>query len=234
MKKLFTCFVILLGCFSSLFAQTKPKASAEFKNAVDSFSYAAGVSIAESMKAQGIEEVNISLISKAFTDVFKKKSTAMSSDQCQKTVQEKLQQFMQKKSAVQLEKNKQFFAENKKRNGVTALPNGLQYEVLSSGPADGAKPTPADTVVVHYVGTLTDGKEFDNSVKRGEPAEFPLGGVIRGWTEILQLMSPGDKWKVYIPSELGYGERGAGGSIPGNAILIFEINLLNIKPAVNK
>ena len=204
------------------------------KNAVDSFSYAAGVSIAESMKAQGIEEVNISLISKAFTDVFKKKTTAMSSDQCQKTVQEKLQQFMQKKSAVQLEKNKQFFAENKKRNGVTSLPNGLQYEVLSSGPAGGAKPTPADTVVVHYVGTLTDGKEFDNSVKRGEPAEFPLGGVIRGWTEILQLMSPGDKWKVYIPSELGYGERGAGGSIPGNATLIFEINLLNIKPAVNK
>jgi FKBP-type peptidyl-prolyl cis-trans isomerase FklB len=87
---------------------------------------------------------------------------------------------------------------------------------------------------VHYVGTLIDGKEFDNSVKRGEPATFPLGGVIRGWTEILQQMTVGAKWKVYIPSELGYGERGAGGQIPPHSTLIFEINLLGIKPAVTK
>jgi FKBP-type peptidyl-prolyl cis-trans isomerase FklB len=88
--------------------------------------------------------------------------------------------------------------------------------------------------VVHYVGTLIDGKEFDNSVKRGEPATFPLGGVIRGWTEILQLMTVGSKWKVYIPSELGYGERGAGATIPAYSTLVFEINLLDIKPAVKK
>ena len=114
------------------------------------------------------------------------------------------------------------------------MPNGLQYEVLTAGDPNGMKPTKEDTVVVHYVGTLIDGTEFDNSVKRGEPAQFPLGGVIKGWTEILQLMTVGSKWKVYIPSELGYGERGAGASIPPYSTLIFEIDLKNIKPAVKK
>jgi len=228
------CSLALIGSSSFLFAQQKSADGNFLKNGIDSFSYAAGISIAENMKSQGIDKLNTAVMTRAINDVFNNKPTAMTPDNCNKTVQEKMQEFMQKKAQVQLEKNNQFFAENKKRKGVVALANGLQYEVIASGPAGGLKPTPADTVVVHYVGTLTDGKEFDNSIKRGEPAEFPLGGVIRGWTEILQLMTPGDKWKVYIPSELGYGERGAGGSIPGNAILVFEINLLNIKPAVTK
>ncbi|MEY4703549.1 MAG: hypothetical protein RIR96_1446, partial [Bacteroidota bacterium] len=147
---------------------------------------------------------------------------------------QKLQEFNQKKSAAQKEIGTAFLAENKKKPGVTTLPNGLQYEVMTAGDPNGQKPTAKDTVVVHYVGTLIDGKEFDNSVKRGEPATFPLGGVIRGWTEILQQMTVGAKWKVYIPSELGYGERGAGGQIPPHSTLIFEINLLGIKPAVVK
>jgi FKBP-type peptidyl-prolyl cis-trans isomerase len=124
-----------------------------------------------------------------------------------------------------------FLNKNKERKEVISLPNGLQYEVLQAGEENGMKPKAIDTVVVHYVGTLIDGKEFDNSISRGEPATFPLNGVIKGWTEILQLMTKGSKWKVYIPSELGYGERGAGGSIPPGSVLIFEINLIDIKPA---
>jgi FKBP-type peptidyl-prolyl cis-trans isomerase len=107
----------------------------------------------------------------------------------------------------------------------------LQYEVITKGDPNSATPKLQDTVVAHYAGTLTDGKEFDNSYKRGEPLSIPVGGVIRGWTEALQLMHIGDKWKVYIPSELGYGDRGAGADIPGGATLVFEMELLAIKPA---
>mgnify|MGYP001791880516 CR=1 FL=1 len=103
---------------------------------------------------------------------------------------------------------------------------------MTGGEANGFKPTAVDTVVVDYVGTLIDGTEFDNSLKRGQPAIFPVGGVIKGWTEILQMMTKGAHWKVYIPSELGYGESGAGGSIPPNAALVFEITLQDIKPAI--
>ncbi len=201
------------------------------KNAVDSFSYAAGLSIAGSMQQQGIDNINSAILSKALDDVLKKKPQLLTQEQATMTLQQKLQEYAKKKNEAQKAKAETFFAENKKRKEVTALPNGLQYEVLKSGAAGGIKPAPVDTVVVDYVGTLIDGTEFDNSIKRGEPAEFPLNGVIKGWTEILQLMTKGDKWKVYIPSELGYGERGAGGSIPPNSTLIFEINLIDIKPA---
>ena len=111
------------------------------------------------------------------------------------------------------------------------MPDGLQYEVIKKGDASSAMPRLQDTVVAHYAGTLIDGKKFDNSYDRGEPLTIPVGGVIRGWTEILQLMHIGDKWKVFIPSELGYGDRGAGADIPGGAALIFEMELLSIKPA---
>jgi len=114
-----------------------------------------------------------------------------------------------------------------KKEGVVQLPSGLLYEVIKSG--DGAKPTTEDTVVTHYHGTLTDGTVFDSSVDRGEPATFPVGGVIRGWTEALQLMNTGSKWRLVIPPELAYGERGAGASIPPHATLVFEVELLEIK-----
>ncbi len=113
------------------------------------------------------------------------------------------------------------------------MPNGLQYEVIKTGNPAGMKPQAVDTVVVNYIGTLTNGTEFDNSVKRGQAATFPLNGVIRGWTEILQLMPKGSHWKVYIPSELGYGENPPQGApIPPNAVLIFEITLEDIKSAI--
>lgn len=122
--------------------------------------------------------------------------------------------------------NKAFLEENKKAKGVVVTESGLQYEVLTEG--TGAKPTAASSVRVHYTGSLIDGTVFDSSVKRGTPAEFPVGGVIKGWTEALQLMTIGSKWRLTIPQELAYGERGAGASIPPFATLIFEVELLDI------
>ena len=120
-----------------------------------------------------------------------------------------------------------FLVENAKRDGVTSLPSGLQYEVLTA--AEGPKPKLSDRVTTHYIGRLVDGTVFDSSVARGQPATFPLNGVIKGWTEALQLMSVGEKWRLFIPPELGYGARGAGSDIPPNATLVFEVELLNIE-----
>ncbi len=212
----------------------KPLGVVELKNGLDSFSYAAGVNIATNMKDQGIIELSLSAMMHAFDDVLNNKTLAMNNDQCGKTLQQKLQEFNEKKSSAQKAGGVDFLEKNKKRAGVITTASGLQYEVLTPGEANGQHPTAADTVVVDYVGTLIDGKEFDNSIKRGEPATFPLGGVIRGWTEVVQLMTKGAKFKVYIPYDLGYGERGAGGSIPPYSTLIFEITLHDIKPAVVK
>jgi FKBP-type peptidyl-prolyl cis-trans isomerase len=120
-----------------------------------------------------------------------------------------------------------FLATNKTKPGVVTLPDGLQYKIIKEG--TGPKPTATDTVTVNYRGTLIDGKEFDSSYKRGEPATFPVGGVIKGWTEALQLMPVGSKWELYIPSDLAYGARGAGADIGPNSTLIFEVELLSIK-----
>ena len=201
------------------------------KNGIDSFSYAAGVNIATNMKEQGIAELNLDAMLMAFKDVFDNKTLLMNNDQCGQTLQQKMKEFNEKKSAGQKQGGIDFLNKNKTREGVKTTASGLQYEVLDAGDLSSILPTASDTVVVHYAGTLIDGKEFDNSFKRGEPATFPLGGVIKGWTEALQLMHKGAKYKVYLPYELAYGERGAGGSIPPYSTLIFEINLIDIKPA---
>ena len=133
---------------------------------------------------------------------------------------------MERISAANLAAERAFMAENAKKPGVVVTKSGLQYEVLKSG--SGATPSASDTVRVHYVGTLLDGTEFDSSVRRGEPAEFGVNQVIAGWTEALQLMSVGSKYKLYIPARIAYGERGAGQAIPPNAALIFEVELLDI------
>lgn len=204
------------------------------KNSMDSFSYAAGFNIASSMKQQGITDINAAMVQKAMEDVFKKRQTLLTEEQCGMTLQQKLQEYAQKKLGEEKAKGVAFQEANKKKAGVTVLPNGLQYEILKAGEAGGTKPRAIDTVVVHYLGTLIDGTKFDASTDRGEPATFPLNGVIPGWTEILQHMTRGAKWRVVIPSELAYGERGAGGAIGPNATLIFEIELLDIKPAAGQ
>lgn len=204
------------------------------KNSIDSFSYAAGINIGESMKTQGIIDVNTEAMAKGMQDAIKNLNQLMSTEQAGQTLQQKLQEFAEIKAAAEKAKTDSFFNSVKAKPGVIVLPNGLMYEVQKAAPATNPKPALSDTAVVHYTGMLVDGKIFDSSVERGEPATFPLTGVIKGWTEILQLMPKGSKWKVYIPSELGYGEQGAGGVIPPNAPLIFEIELLDIKAAARK
>lgn len=245
MKKTAMCLLAAVTVSFGAIAQTKkpvvkvaPKPVAKtvvvaplMKNSTDSFSYAVGYNIATSMKQQGVTSINGVLMQKAIDDVLKGRKLSLTEDQANMTMQAKMEELSKKKSAGEKNKGTAFLNANKKRAGVKTLANGLQYEVLKSGEANGMKPTAQDTVVVHYVGTLIDGTKFDASTDRGEPAEFPVGGVIRGWTEILQLMTTGDKWKVAIPSDLAYGDRGAGAAIPPGAALVFEIELLKIKPA---
>ncbi len=213
----------------------KAKGSTVFKNAIDSFSYAAGMNIGASLMQAGATKINTALFTKALNDVYSKSKTDLTMEQAGMTLQQKLQEFTKKKTDAQKQEGQAFLDANKKRSGVIALSNGLQYEVIKPGEANGPKPKAIDTVVVNYKGTLVNGTEFDNSFKRGEAASFPLNGVIKGWTEILQLMSKGSNWRVYIPGDLAYGEYPPQGSpISPNAVLIFEITLEDIKPAQTK
>lgn len=143
-----------------------------------------------------------------------------------------MQEYANKRLNAEKAKGTAFLEENAKRAGVISLPNGLQYEVLKKGDSTSVMPKAADTIIANYVGTLIDGKEFDNSLKRGTPLTIKANEVIRGWTEIVQMMHIGDKWKVYIPSDLAYGDRGAGNDIPPGASIIFEMELLGVKPFV--
>jgi FKBP-type peptidyl-prolyl cis-trans isomerase FklB len=212
----------------------KALATTPLKSGLDSFSYAAGLSIGESLKQAGVTKVNSVLFTKALNEILGNGKTLLDKDQAQFILQTKLQEYAknrpaQKKVITPYMKECQSYMDvNKKKPGVTTLPNGLQYEVINAGEPNGAKPGLQDQVSVNYMGTLINGTEFDNSYKRGQPATFPLTGVIRGWTEILQLMPKGAKWKVTIPSEMAYGENPPSSQIPPSATLIFDIELLDI------
>lgn len=182
--------------------------------------YAMGVTVADDMKKAGLEKFDKNLLIKAIDEYMAGKST-MDLNAARGIINKFKTDMMIKAGA-------DFLAANAKKPGVISLPNGIQYEVLASGPAGGPKPKLTDKVKTHYHGTLIDGKVFDSSVQRGEPISFGLGQVIKGWQESLQLMSVGDKWRIYLPYNLAYGERGAGGSIPPYATLIFEVELLGI------
>ena len=193
---------------------------------MEKVSYSLGVNVATGVKAQGIESLDINAISKAINDVFEGNDLDISEEESMQVLQEYFGKISAENQAKSSEVGIAFLAENAAKEGVTTTESGLQYEILSSG--DGAKPNATDQVSVHYHGMLTDGTVFDSSVDRGEPATFPVNGVIPGWVEALQLMSIGDKWKLTIPSELAYGDRGAGGLIGPGATLVFEVELLGI------
>ena len=241
MIRIVVCSVAMFALITPVLAQTKKapvnatvvktEPKPVMKNLLDSFSYAAGLNIAANMKHQGISEVNPVLMQRAINDVFQNKTPLLTQEIANMKLQEQLAAFQAKKSGAEKVKAQAFLDANKRRAGVTVLPNGLQYEVLKAGNPNEIKPKATDTVVVHYTGTLIDGKPFDSSVERGEPATFPVGGVIRGWTEILQMMPKGSKWKVFIPSDLAYGDRGAGADIAPGAALVFEIELIDVKPS---
>jgi len=218
---------------------TKPKAkpvakssSLVMKNLLDSFSYAAGVNVATNMKAQGITSLNAAAMQKGIDDVFKNNKQLLTPEVNNSCMQRQLDIFSAAKDAVAIAKGNEYLANNKKRKGVISLPDGLQYEIIKSGDVTGTQPKLVDTVEVNYLVGTIDGTEVENSFKSGQPAAFPLGGVIKGWVEILQMMRPGDHWKVVVPSELAYGAAGNGSAIPPNSVLVFEIRLEKVRPAV--
>jgi FKBP-type peptidyl-prolyl cis-trans isomerase FklB len=194
---------------------------------MEKVSYSLGVNMASSVKSQGLESIDANAVAKAFNDVFEGKDLDISEEESMSILQEFFGKLQAEKSAKANEAGKTYLAENAKKEGVTTTESGLQYEIINSG--KGAKPAPSDQVTVHYHGTLLDGTVFDSSVDRGEPASFGVTQVIKGWTEALQLMSIGDKWKLTIPSDLAYGDQGAGGMIGPGATLVFEVELLGIK-----
>jgi FKBP-type peptidyl-prolyl cis-trans isomerase len=203
-----------------------------FANPVDKLSYSFGQNIGNSLKRQETD-VNLELVFKGIKDVFSGGTPLLTEQESM----EAIRAFQQEKRTKQEEARKKegeenikigekFLAENAKKEGVITLPSGLQYKIITSG--KGKTPTADDTVTTHYRGTLIDGTEFDSSYGRNEPATFPVKRVIPGWTEALQLMKEGDKWQLFIPSKLAYGENGAGGKIGPNATLIFDIELISI------
>jgi FKBP-type peptidyl-prolyl cis-trans isomerase FklB len=201
-------------------------------------SYIIGANVGRDLKRQGVE-VDPETLLRGIRDVLTGAETQLSESELQETLmalQQEIRARMMAEQQTQAQRNKeegernktlgdQFLAENAKKPGVHTLPSGLQYKVINDG--TGASPKATDTVVVHYRGTLIDGTEFDSSYKRGEPATFPVNGVIRGWTEALQLMKPGSKWQLFIPADLAYGPRGRP-SIPPNSTLLFDVELIAV------
>ncbi|AHF14886.1 FKBP-type peptidyl-prolyl cis-trans isomerase [Niabella soli] len=244
MKYLLTIGLISLGTIS-ISAQTKKPAPVKktapvkttaaatagstaivLKNMADSASYAIGVNIAQSMK-KDLGDLNTTVLLNAMKSTFDGKAPLMNDEVSEKIMMAYSEKVKENQSAATIKEGKDFLEKNKTAAGVKATASGLQYVVLKEGA--GEKPTAADTVICHYKGALLNGTEFDNSYDRGEPLTIPVSGVIKGWTEGLQLMSKGSKYKFFIPYDLGYGLRGAPPTIPGGSTLVFEVELLDVK-----
>ncbi|HEX5655153.1 MAG TPA: FKBP-type peptidyl-prolyl cis-trans isomerase [Chitinophagaceae bacterium] len=237
MKKLMVVMVLVLAVKSGLEAQTgkpatKPAAIkpalAVLKNINDSASYAVGVSVANFYKQQGITKLNTTLVSKGITDVFGSKKTLLDDATCNSVMNTYMNRIQQQKSKGAIDSGEAFLKKNKLKPGIKTTASGLQYEVIAEG--SGPKPTATDSVTCHYKGTLLNGFPFDDSYSRGQPITFALRGVIPGWTEGLQLMNTGSKYRFFIPYTLGYGAFDYG-PIPGGSMLIFEVELLEVRKA---
>jgi FKBP-type peptidyl-prolyl cis-trans isomerase len=244
MKKVIITLMLPLCAFSAL-AQTKKTTTtttkkttvtrkapvkaapvSALKSALDSASYAFGTSMGGNLKGNGVTHLNYDLLIKGLKDTFEGKTPALSSDKSQAAIMKIIENASKQKFSGNIAAGKTFLEQNKKQAGVKVTPSGLQYIVVKEG--QGIKPTATDTVLVHYTGTLLDGKKFDSSYDRNEPLSLPLNGVIKGWTEGVQLMTPGSKYKFFIPYQMAYGERGAGQDIPPYSTLIFDIELLKV------
>lgn len=207
------------------------KGDAKLTNKNDSVSYALGVLIGENNKQQmkgapGVDQLDKEILIAAFQKAFKGDSVQIKAEEANGMIQAFFAEVSASEGTKTLKTGEDFLAANKIKPGVVTLPSGLQYEIITEG--KGSIPTADDTVICHYHGTTIDGTVFDSSVDRGEPANFAVGQVIPGWTEALQLMPVGSKWKLYIPAALAYGERGAGAEIKPNSALIFEVELIEI------
>jgi FKBP-type peptidyl-prolyl cis-trans isomerase FklB len=214
--------------------QVSAEDTQELMSKADKLGYSIGYNIANSLKQQGIK-INKKLLLKGIADVFSGKNPLLSEQEVQQNLKAfrkermaKMQKVRKRQARKNMAQGEAFLAENAKKEGVVTLASGLQYKEIK--PGTGNTPKSTDEVITHYRGTLIDGTEFDSSYKRGEPITFAVNGVIAGWTEALQLMKVGAKWQLFIPGDLAYGRRGAaGGKIPPNATLIFDIELLSIK-----
>lgn len=193
---------------------------------MDKFSYSLGLGIGQNLLSMGAKDLNVEDFSKAITDVLKGNQPEISHAEAKEIVNNYFVELQRKANNENIENGKILLERNKTNPAITTLPSGLQYEVLRQG--TGRMPGKNDSVKCHYVGTFINGQVFDSSIARNEPAVFGVTQVIPGWTEALQLMHEGDKWRLYIPYDLAYGERGAGDAIPPYCTLIFEIELLQV------
>jgi len=233
---MFKITVILLAALivsANVFSQNKEK-EIKMKNQLDSVSYIIGYDLGQNFKAQSIE-INPEILLAAIIEGMKQGKQLISNQESEKVLAAYVEEIQKKKQSQQSEtikKTKQegeaFLLANKTKAGVVTTNSGLQYKIIREG--TGASPKSTDKVVVHYAGRLVNGTKFDASYDRGNPAEFPVNGVILGWQEGLQLMKEGGKYELYIPADLGYGDNGAGESIPGGAVLIFEVELIKVIP----
>jgi FKBP-type peptidyl-prolyl cis-trans isomerase FklB len=225
--RLLIATIAVLSLASLSFGQDK----AQLKDLKDKVSYSVGLNVGTNFKKQG-QDLNPDALLAGVKDALSGKTPALTENELKETMEAWSKQ-MEDKQKVAGEKNAadatKFLADNKKKDGVKTTASGLQYKVMKEG--TGAQPKETDSVTVNYRGTLINGTEFDSSYKRGQPATFPVNGVIKGWTEALQLMKPGSKYQLFIPPDLAYGPRAAGPDITPNSALIFEVELLEVKPA---
>jgi FKBP-type peptidyl-prolyl cis-trans isomerase FklB len=228
LKKISLLIVLAAAVSFTADAQNKQNqpAGAGLKTSLDSVSYSIGVNIAKNLKSQGIENVDAETMAKAIKDVYGTKTLLINPDEANRFLGTYFQKMQQKKAEENTARGKKFLEENKNKTGVVTLPSGLQYQVIKEG--TGEKPAATDKVTVHYHGTLIDGTVFDSSVDRGQPASFGLNQVIKGWTEGVQLMKVGSKYRFFIPAELAYGEQSPSPVIGPNSTLIFDVELLSI------
>lgn len=198
----------------------------KYTEELDKVSYCLGLSIASNLITSGVKTINTQAFVEALDAAFKGQMPEITPDEANKILQEYFQKIQEEQANKAQDEGKKFLEENKAKEGVVTLESGLQYQVITEG--NGEKPKGTDSVKCHYHGTLINGTIFDSSVRRGEPAEFPVNGVIKGWIEALQLMPVGSKWKLFVPSDLAYGAQGAGNLIGPHTTLIFEVELLEI------
>jgi FKBP-type peptidyl-prolyl cis-trans isomerase FklB len=222
MKKITSTLIIVFITASAMAQHTHTT----MQNEIDSMSYAVGMNVATSLKAGGIDTLNYEIFKEALKDVIQYDHTALEGNESNEIVQTYIAKAKAAELAAVTVEGTAFLSENAKKKGVKTTPSGLQYKVLTQG--SGAVPIDGQTVKTHYSGTLINGKKFDSSYDRGQPASFGVNQVIPGWTEALKMMPVGSKWELYIPQELAYGERAMGANIPAYSTLIFTIELLEI------
>jgi FKBP-type peptidyl-prolyl cis-trans isomerase FklB len=219
--------LVLAGCDS--------QTSVELETPAQKASYGIGLNMGKSLAQEGMDDLDSKAVAQGIEDAIGKKEQRLKDEELAEAfgfLQKRSEERMAKLNEESAKAGKTFLAENGKREGVVTTDSGLQYEVLTK--ADGAQPKATDVVTVHYEGKLTDGSVFDSSIQRGSPIDLPVNGVIPGWVEGLQLMHVGEKYKLYIPSELAYGEQSPTPAIPANAVLVFDLELLSIKDSAAK